>query len=304
VRHRLTHRPAATLALAALGIALLAACGGSRSSKTPTSSAGTTPGAAKSAAAGTAKPGTTPGSVVPAQTPTTGQQTTVAAAKTAPGPAIETAIASGSPAPGTTPGAPAPTPIPNVTVRPDGTATNSEGTPVVLPPTAAAIATGSPAVLPTPLPPTPGIATGATISIDSLADASGDFSINVNISGATQPYVAFNVAVTFDPSVLSAVAIRPGAALAPDVEQTLCVKLPATPGTVGMGCTVFDNGATSTNGVLAIIKFHPLAPGTTVLHLKTLAEGGASQGTFTVTPVGPDRKPDIVLLADGSVTTQ
>ena len=146
-------------------------------------------------------------------------------------------------------------------------------------------------------------ASGAIISIDSLADASGDFSINVNLSGVTQPYVAFNVYVAFDPAILSAVAIRPGAALAPSVEEMLCVKLPAATGAVGLGCTVFDAGATSTSGVLATIKFRRIAAGTTGLHLRTLAEGGAANGTFIVTPQGTVRKPDIVTLNDGSVTT-
>ena len=289
-------RRASLTAFAAFGLVLLAACGGGSGSKTATPATGSTPGTAKSAAAGKTSPATPatpiPNVTVHADGTATNAQGTPIVLPTAPPATATSRIADA------TPGAP----IPNVTIHPNGTATNSEGTPVVLP-TAAAVATGIPQIEQTAIPVTPGIASGAIISIDSLPDASGDFSINVNLSGVTQPYVAFNVYVAFDPAVLSAVAIRPGAALAPSVEEMLCVKLPAANGAVGIGCTVFDAGATSTSGVLATIKFRRIAAGTTGLHLRSLAEGGATNGTFTVTPQGTVRKPDIVTLNDGTVTT-
>ncbi len=257
-----------------------------RSAQISACQAGTTPGAARATPI--------PNVTVHADGTVTNAQGTLIVLPTAP-------AGTGSAVAGTTPGATLATPNPDITVHADGTATNSEGTPVAVSPTAAPVPTGS-AVEPTAVPVTPGVASGAIITVGSVADASGEFSVDVTLSGVTQPYVAFNIFVTFDPSIVSSVIIKPGPALAQALEEMLCVKLPVVNGGVGLGCTVFDAGTKSTNGALATITFRSASSGTTPLHLRSLADGGASTGSFIVTPQGTVRKPDIVTLIDGSVS--
>jgi hypothetical protein len=191
-------------------------------------------------------------------------------------------------------------PFPNVTVFPDGTATNSEGTPVVLP-TAQPAPAGTPAAAPSAQA-TAGVSSGAVISLAVPADAAGDFMVDVMLGGVTNPYVAFNIYVTFDPSILTAILVKPGTALAPTPDETFCVRAPASTGTIGLGCTVLQ-ASTATNGLLATIKFHQVSAGTAQLHLRTVAEGSSTTGTYISTPrPGSQLLPDVVTLVDGSVT--
>jgi hypothetical protein len=148
---------------------------------------------------------------------------------------------------------------------------------------------------------TAGVSSGAVISIIAPADATGDFIADVKLDGVTKPYVAFNVYVTFDPSLLTALVIKPGTALAPTPDDTFCVRAPATPGAVGLGCTVLQASSSATNGVLATIKFHQIGAGTTRMRLRSVAEGSAITGTYIVTPrPGSQPLPDVVTLIDGS----
>jgi hypothetical protein len=150
---------------------------------------------------------------------------------------------------------------------------------------------------------TAGFASGATISIASPADATGDFNVDVKVSGVTTSYQAFNVYVTFDPAILTATAIKPGTALAESPNARFCVQAPAPAGAVGLGCTILQGPSMATNGVLATITFHEVGPGSAQLHLRTVAEGGAATGTFIYTPQqGAETRPDIVTLIDGAVT--
>jgi len=127
--------------------------------------------------------------------------------------------------------------------------------------------------------------------------------VEVKLDGVTKPYVAFNIYVTFDPSILTAIAIKPGTALASATDEPFCVRAPAAPGAVGLGCTVLRASSAATNGVLATIEFHQVGAGTTLLHLRSVAEGAATTGTYIATPrPGSSLLPDAVTLIDGSVT--
>ena len=287
------------LLLLAATLTTLAACGGS--SKTAT------PGADTPQAARSAKPGTTPGAGTAGQTPGAAQSSqapgSTPAAGTAPsgtaGPGGGASVEpGGSPVPGA---ALTVAPFPDVTVNAEGTATNSQGTPVPLP-TAGPAPDGGPAATVTPQPVVQGTA-GVRISIEAPAEASDDFSVDVRVDDVVTPYVTFNVYVTFDPAVVEATNIRPGTALAQTPEAMLCAKAPAIDGAAGLGCTILERPSAATNGVLATIKFHRVGAGTAQLHLRTVAEGAASTGTYIVTPqAGAGPLPDIVRLSDATVT--
>lgn len=269
----------------------LAACGGG-GSKTAT------PGADTPQAARSAKPGTTPGAGAAGQTPGSTPATGTAPSGTA-GPGRGASVEPGGrPVPGA---ALTVAPFPDVTVNAEGTATNSQGTPVPLP-TAGPAPDGGPAATGTPQPVVQGTA-GVRISIEAPAEASGDFSVDVKVDDVVTPYVTFNVYVTFDPAVVVATNIKPGTALAETPEAMLCAKAPAIEGAVGVGCTILERPSAATNGVLATIKFHRVGAGTAQLHLRTVAEGAASTGTYIVTPqAGAGPLPDIVRLSDATVT--
>ena len=192
-------------------------------------------------------------------------------------------------------------PFPNITVLPVGTATNPEGTPVVLPtahpPSAPSAAAATPGAQATAL-----TVSGTTISVAPPPNAAGDFDVDVKIDGVAKPYLAFNVYVTFDPAILAAIVIKPGAALSPSPDGMFCARAPATAGAVGLGCTVVQGPPAATNGVLATIRFHQVGAGTARLHLRSVAEGAATTGTYTSTPrQGAQPRPDIVTLVDGTV---
>ncbi len=234
-------------------------------------------------------------------TPTAGGQPTALALNVQPArtpgaattPATTTPGADASAVPGGSPPLP---PFPNITVLADGTAVNADGTPVALPsaiPALTVIAAATPAR----------IASGATISIATPPDAAGDFDVDVRIDGVTTPYLAFNVYVTFDPALLTAIVATPGTALSASPEGMFCVRAPATAGAAGIGCTVIQGPSAATNGVLATIRFHQAGAGIAQLHLRTLAEGATTRGTYISTPKpGAQPLPDIVTLIDGVVT--
>lgn len=281
-----------SLLFLAATLTALVACGGGSSSKTATPGAAgaDTPQAARSAKPGTAgqTPGASqssqaPGSTQTAGTPLSGTFGAGGVASVVPGAASTVA------------------PFPDVTVNAEGTATNSQGTPVTLS-TAGPAPDGGPAATGTPQPVEQGTA-GVRISIAAPAEASGDFTVDVKVDDVVTPYSTFNVYVTYDPAVVEATNIKPGTALAQSQEAMLCVKAPAGAGTVGLGCTLLERPSAATNGVLATIKFRRVGAGTAQLHLRTVAEGAASTGTYIVTPqAGASLLPDIVRLSDATVT--
>jgi hypothetical protein len=277
-----------SLLLLAATSTMLAACGGG-SSRTATPSAV----GGDSLATRSAKLGATQAAGTAGQTPGAAQQS----------PAADSTQTAGTPPSATSgpdgvasavPGAASPVALlPDVTVNAGGTATNSQGTPVP---------DGGPAATGTPQPVAQGTA-GVRISIEAPAEASDDFAVDVKVDDVVTPYVTFNVYVTFDPAVVVATNIRPGTALAQTQEAMLCAKAPAVAGTVGLGCTILERPSAATNGVLATIRFHRVGAGTAQLHLRTVAEGAASTGTYIVTPqAGASPLPDIVRLSDATVT--
>ena len=270
-------------------VVVLAGCGGGSASPTttPAIAAVETPRPAPSVVGGAGR------TAAPAQA-SPGSGSTQVAASTA----SETPNSGGadSAVPGTTALVP---PTQNVTVAANGTATNPQGTPVVLPTTSPASTGGATATVGTQ---SAGVTSGARIFIDAPAEVSDDFTVDVKVDGVTKPYVAFNVYVTFDPSVLEAIVIKAGTALAPTPDEMFCARVPPSAGAVGLGCTVLESSAAAANGVLATIKFRRLGTGTSQLHLRTVDEGGAATGTYISTLNGDaDLRPDIVVLNDASV---
>lgn len=262
------------IALAALS-AGLAACGGSSSGdKTKTAAAGTP------TAGTTVSAGKTAGATSAAKTPGTSQTPGAAATTTGTAPDTNTA------------------PPADVTVNAEGTATNSQGTPVPLPTTAPA--GGSTPAAATPAPgtteaagataqavatPVPG--SGPRISIDAPATASGDFSITVRLDGVAQPYTGFNIYLTFDASIADSTGGTAGTALANTPDEMFCAKSAVKiAGEEGLGCAILGGGITSTNnGVLATFNFQKKGSGTLRIHMRTFADAapnGAILGTFLI----------------------
>lgn len=296
------------IALAALG-AGLAACGGSSGGdKTKTAAAGT-PSAGTTASAGKTT-GATSTSKTPGANPTPGANQTAGANQT-PG-----AAATAGTAPDTSSAPPV-----DVTVNAQGTATNSQGTPVPLPPTPAS-AGATPGAAATPAPgtteaagataqaaaatPVPG--SGPRITIDAPATASGDFSVTVRLDGVAQPYMGFNIDLFFDGAIADSTGSTAGTALANTPDEIFCAKVAEKiPGEEGLGCTILGTGRSTNNGVLATFTFQRKGAGTLRLHMKTSADGGATQGTFLVVDSDPDPNvsnptPFDVGLTDATVT--
>lgn len=287
----------ALVAIAALSIGMVG-CGGGKSSADKTKAATTgTPraGVTASASASTSKtPGT---SATAGATPGTNQTPGTTSAQTA---GAATQAAGGSP-------------VADVTIRADGTATNSQGTPVVVPTPGAA---NTPAPGSTVVPGSTAAAnataapgSGPRMTVEAPAAASGDFTVTVRLDGVTGAYTGFNVSLTFDEAIISAVDATAGATLTGDPNQQFCAASPPSlTGRKTLGCTLYNDVTSTASGVLATFSFKRNGSGTARIALTTLAEGGSSSGTYIIVdepdndPNSANPKPLEIALNDATVT--
>jgi hypothetical protein len=138
--------------------------------------------------------------------------------------------------------------------------------------------------------PTSAPSVGGQISFGTPALVNGSITVPVLTSAAQDPYLAFNVHVTFNGSLLSATSAQAGDALQGLGSGIFCVPLMVMDGGSGalVPCTVLGGGpGTTTAGTLTTLTFTlRAATGCSHLHLFTFGppdNGDVSSGTFTMT---------------------
>ena len=146
------------------------------------------------------------------------------------------------------------------------------------------------------------------MSIEAPASASGDFSVSIRLDGLTQPYVGFNIYLTFDASIVDATGSSAGSTLASSPDQMFCTKeADKIPGAEGLGCAILGTATSSNNGVLATFTFKRIGSGIAVIHMSSYAQSGSAGGTYIVVdnnpdPVARDPIPLDIALTDAVVT--
>lgn len=282
----------ALVAMAALSVGMVA-CGGGKSSADKTKAATTGTPKAGSTASASASTNKTPGSnKTDGGTPGANQTAGTASAQT-PG-STTTQVAGGSP-------------IADVTIRADGTATNSQGTPVAAPTpgTADTPAPGSTAAPGSTVQAnaTPAPGSGPRMKVEAPATASGDFTVTVRLDGVAGPYKGFNVSLTFDEAIISAVDAAAGAALTGDPSQQFCATSPASvTGRKTLGCTLLNDVTSTASGVLVTFSFKRNGSGAAQIRMTTLADGTATNGTYLIVTESGESKPVEVALNNATVT--
>ena len=146
------------------------------------------------------------------------------------------------------------------------------------------------------------------MSIEAPASASGDFSVSIRLDGLTQPYVGFNIYLTFDASIVDATGSSAGSTLASSPDQMFCTKeADKIPGAEGLGCTILGTATSSNNGILATFSFKRVGSGVAVIHMSSYTKSGSTAGTYVIVDSDPDPAmsnptPLDVALSDATVT--
>jgi hypothetical protein len=123
---------------------------------------------------------------------------------------------------------------------------------------------------------------GFLFVVQSPETASGPFTATVEIAEEITDYRAFNIEIRYDPAILQLTSADYAGVLGPD-DGVVCPSLVQNEiGKALLACTILGDKSVRNTGAAVHFRFETVAPGTSVLNITTVQQGGSTYGAYVI----------------------